>query len=181
MSKKYYKLTIFILIITIVLLIIYFKSMQTADTASVNITHTKPATSVNDSLVEKNALTEKRQFDSFEILKVVDGDTIKIKVPELPVQLQKISIRILGIDTPESTYRAKCQAEKTLALKVKEYLKNKVLMSDDVSLNIKGYGKYGGRILADVYLDGISVAEDLVSKDYAIPYDGGKKSNPWCD
>ena len=39
-------------------------------------------------------------------------------------------------------------------------------------------GKYF-RILADVYADGVSVADELIKNDFAVKYDGGTKID-WC-
>ena len=39
-----------------------------------------------------------------------DGDTCYVTVPSLPEELQSMSIRILGIDTPE--IRGECETEK---------------------------------------------------------------------
>ena len=41
-------------------------------------------------------------------------------------------------------------------------------------------GKYF-RIVADVYLDGMSLSQLLLDKGHAIRYDGGKKNISWCD
>ena len=48
-----------------------------------------------------------------------DGDTCYIIIKALPKKLEKMSIRILGIDTPE--IRGKCSKEKELALKARVF------------------------------------------------------------
>ena len=52
-----------------------------------------------------------------------DGDTCYITISVLPGRLQKMSVRILGIDTPE--IRGKCPEEKNLALRARIFA-NKV-------------------------------------------------------
>lgn len=47
---------------------------------------------------------------------IVDGDTLKV---------DGVTIRLLGIDTPE-TYRSRCEAELVLGLKAKERLRQLV-------------------------------------------------------
>jgi endonuclease YncB( thermonuclease family) len=40
-------------------------------------------------------------------------------------------------------------------------------------------GKYGGRVLGDVIIDGEPLSKKLIASGYAIPYDGGTKKS-WC-
>lgn len=107
-----------------------------------------------------------------------DGDTCYVIAPTLPEPLQKMSVRILGIDTPE--IRAECDEEKKLALKARE-LANK-LFKDATKIefaNLK-WDKYGGRVLVDVYLDGRSYKDEIINSGLAKPYDGGTKDS-WCE
>ena len=43
------------------------------------------------------------------------------------------------------------------------------------------YGKYGGRIVADVQIGDIDLAAFLISNKLAVQYDGGKKTKDWCN
>ena len=106
-----------------------------------------------------------------------DGDTCYVLAPTLPEPLQKMSVRILGIDTPEM--RAECAEEKKLALKGRE-LANKMFRSAEKIIfdNLK-WDKYDGRVLADVYLDGKSYKDEIINAGLARPYDGGTKES-WC-
>lgn len=107
-----------------------------------------------------------------------DGDTCYITVPSLPPELQKMSIRILGIDTPE--IRGECESEKELAQQAKK-LANKLFKEAKViELKDIDWDKYGGRILANVYLDGELYSEKLISSGLAKPYFGDKKES-WCE
>lgn len=108
----------------------------------------------------------------------VDGDTLAFYALDFPKPLQKMSIRIDGIDTPESTYRAKCETEKKLGVEAKEFVKYRLTVCD-LRVTVTGWGKYGGRALGDIYLCGEDLKHTLISKGYARPYDGGKKSD-WC-
>ena len=106
-----------------------------------------------------------------------DGDTCYVLAPALPEPLQKMSVRILGIDTPEM--RAECAEEKKLALKGRE-LANKMFRSaEKIEFNNLKWDKYGGRVLADVYLDGKSYKDEIINAGLARPYDGGTKES-WC-
>ena len=106
-----------------------------------------------------------------------DGDTCYVLAPTLPEPLQKMSVRILGIDTPEM--RAVCAEEKKLALKGRE-LANKMFRSaEKIQFDNLKWDKYGGRVLADVYLDGKSYKDEIINAGLARPYDGGTKES-WC-
>lgn len=107
-----------------------------------------------------------------------DGDTCYVLAPSLPESLQKMSIRILGIDTPE--IRGDCDEEKELALEGREVANN--LFRNAGKIEFRGYkwDKYGGRILTEVYIDGQNYAELLMMAGLARPYDGGTKTG-WCE
>jgi len=107
-----------------------------------------------------------------------DGDTCYVLAPSLPESLQKMSIRILGIDTPE--IRGECEQEKELALEGREVANN--LFRNAEKIEFRGYkwDKYGGRILTEVYIDGQNYAELLMMAGLARPYDGGTKTG-WCE
>jgi len=107
-----------------------------------------------------------------------DGDTCYVLAPSLPESLQKMSIRILGIDTPE--IRGDCTEEKELALEGREVANN--LFRNAEKIEFRGYkwDKYGGRILTEVYLDDQNYAELLMIAGLARPYYGGTKTS-WCD
>jgi endonuclease YncB( thermonuclease family) len=87
-----------------------------------------------------------------------------------------MSIRILGIDTPEM--RAKCSKEKDLARAAKKLTVSLLEGAELIELKNIKRGKYF-RILANVYVDGISVADELMKNGFAVKYDGGTKID-WC-
>ena len=107
-----------------------------------------------------------------------DGDTCYVIAPTLPEPLQKMSVRILGIDTPEM--RAECEEEKKLALKGREFANRMFRAAEKIEFANLKWDKYGGRILADVYLDGKLYKDEIINAGLAKPYDGGTKES-WCD
>ena len=116
-------------------------------------------------------LLSAEDIKNFSVLKVLDGDTIVINIPNIPdVFGKEISVRIKGIDTPEK--RTKNPREKELAFKAKARLES--LMKGKIELKNVDRDKYF-RLLADVYVDGQSVAEILIREGHARPYGGGKK------
>ena len=111
-----------------------------------------------------------------KVIKVYDGDTItiagKLPYPESPVY--RIPVRLNGIDTPE--IKGQTQKEKDLAKQIRNTLHDKIF-DKMVELKNTSSEKYG-RLLADVYLDGISINEWLIDQGFAVKYNGGTKSRP---
>jgi endonuclease YncB( thermonuclease family) len=117
----------------------------------------------------------------YDITRVIDGDTVEIAVDFLPSPLPpKLSIRVMGIDTPEKAPRAQCDAEAELAKKASAFTKNAVANALEVDIKILKWDKYGGRVLGEVYLDHQSLAESLVSAGLARHYKGDAKQS-WCE
>lgn len=111
-----------------------------------------------------------------KVVKVYDGDTItiaaKLPYPESPVY--RIAVRLNGIDTPE--IKGQTQKEKDLAKHIRNTLHDKIF-DKIVELKNTSSEKYG-RLLADVYLDGICINEWLIDQGFAVKYNGGTKERP---
>jgi endonuclease YncB( thermonuclease family) len=133
-------------------------------------------------IVATSLLSAKKEYGNIvvdNIVSVYDGDTIKVNIKSYPpIVGQKISIRISGIDTPE--IRAKCYKEKKLAIKARELVKS-ILLNSTSTIELRNIkrGKYF-RLVADVYIDGKSVADTLITNNLAVRYYGGKKIKDWC-
>ncbi len=107
-----------------------------------------------------------------------DGDTCYVTMPALPKTLSKMTVRILGIDTPE--LRGECSKEKELAMKARIFANKTFREARIIEFKDLKWDKYGGRILSNVYLDGYLYADMIINEQLARPYDGGKKEG-WCD
>ena len=117
----------------------------------------------------------------YEITRVIDGDTVEIAVDFLPSPLPpKLSIRVMGIDTPEKAPRAQCEAEAELAKQASAFTKNAVASAGKIDIEILKWDKYGGRVLGYVYLDGQSLGIMLIAAKLARPYKGDAKQS-WCE
>lgn len=117
---------------------------------------------------------------NYRIIRVIDGDTVQFDAPFLPSELgQVLSIRVLGVDTPEKGSRAKCNKEAELAARASEFTTRVVMTATTHQIVIKQWDKYGGRVLGDVLLDGKSLSQMLIENGYAVPYHGEKKPS-WC-
>jgi len=113
-------------------------------------------------------------------VKNYDGDTITFNIPNIhPLFGKLISVRLSGVDTPEIR-GSKCAKEKELAYKAKVFVKNLLTGAEKIELKNVGRGKYF-RILADIHVDGINLAELLIKNNFAIRYYGGKKEKDWCN
>ncbi len=115
------------------------------------------------------------------ITRVIDGDTIAIEAKWLPDPLKKeLSIRVYGVDTPEKGFRAKCAKENKLGLDASDFTKSAVKHAAVTQIVIMDWDKYGGRVLGDVLLDGVSLRQMLLDQHYAREYYGAAKQS-WCD
>lgn len=85
---------------------------------------------------------------------------------------ERIGIRIVGIDTAE--LKDKRPEIKRLARAAKQYTVERLREGKKIELRNIKRGKYF-RIVAGVYVDGNSLAEELIKAGLAKPYDGGKK------
>ncbi len=113
--------------------------------------------------------------------RVVDGDTIDVRI-DLGFDIHHSArVRMMGIDTPES--RTRNLEEKALGLaskaRLKELLKGKKIK---LETSKEGKGKFG-RVLADVITidkegNEINCNNQLIQEGHARPYFGGSKV-PW--
>ena len=122
---------------------------------------------------------------NLSITRVIDGDTVEFNAPFMPDPLpKKLSIRVLGVDTPEKGHRAVCPQEAAAAEKASQFTKdtlNKAYKSNQqVLIELKEHDKYGGRVLGDVIINGQRLSAMLIANGHARPYFGEKKSS-WCN
>ena len=112
-----------------------------------------------------------------KVISVYDGDTFRVDIASLPPIVGKnIAIRVSGVDTPE--IRGKCQYEKNLALKARDFVRIKLTNAKEIKLTNLQRGKYF-RVVANVVVDGVSLEQELLDNELAYRYDGGKKLK-WC-
>jgi endonuclease YncB( thermonuclease family) len=117
----------------------------------------------------------------YKVLRVIDGDTVEIEATFLPKELgSKLHVRVLGVDTPEKGFLAKCPQENELSLKAKDFTHDKIASAKEVLIDIKKWDKYGGRVLGDIFIDGKSLTNLLIENNFGVPYYGKKKVKDWC-
>lgn len=109
------------------------------------------------------------------VTKVVDGDTIDVDIDlGFDVVLRNQRIRLNGIDTPET--RTRDLVEKEFGFYVTEVVKN-FINGGPAILKTTDYnptGKYG-RIIGDLFVNGVSLCAYLIENYYAILYQGSSK------
>jgi micrococcal nuclease len=118
----------------------------------------------------------KTQYGSVIVTKVIsvyDGDTFRVDIDSLsPIVGKNIPVRLEGVDTPE--INGKCQYEKDLAIEARDFVRNKLSKAKEIKLNEIQRGKYF-RVVAKVFIDGVSLEKELLDKGLAYKYKGGKK------
>ena len=117
----------------------------------------------------------------FKIVKVNDGDTVVFEAPFMPAPLKpQLSLRVLGVDTPEKGARAGCTAEAKAAEAASAFTKNIVANATTIKVELKEHDKFGGRVLGDLIIDGQRLSALLIQNGHARPYFGDKKAS-WCN
>lgn len=110
-----------------------------------------------------------------EIVKVCDGDTVKIKSGK-----EVFNLRLAGVDCYETgkinraykqAYLNKITIEEVVerGKYSKEYLEKRVAQSKDISIKVITTGRYG-RPVGHLYLDGINMSYELIKKGKCLPY-----------
>lgn len=112
-----------------------------------------------------------------ELIKVVDGDTLRVRARIWLGQEILVSVRLRGIDAPE--LRGRCGDEMQLARKARALVARETGAGGLVLSDISG-GKYHGRVIARVRTaQGRDLAPLLLEAGLARPYDGGRRAG-WC-
>jgi endonuclease YncB( thermonuclease family) len=115
-----------------------------------------------------------------QIVRVTDGDTIVIAAPFLPAPLKpELAVRVFGVDTPEKGHRGQCDSEKARGEAATEFTKNAVKSTKKHQVILYSWDKFGGRVLGDMILDGVSLRSELIRNGFAREYYGDAKQS-WC-
>ena len=116
-----------------------------------------------------------------KIVRAIDGDTIVIAAPYLPAPLKpELGVRIFGVDTPEKSFRAKCESEKVRGEQASVFVKDVIAGTKKHQVVLYDWDKFGGRVLGDILLDGMSLRDLLIKNSFARAYFGDAKQS-WCN
>ena len=127
-----------------------------------NFAENKNEVKIEENTVIIDSKTEENPSDElYEVIKVVDGDTIQIRFNG-----KKERLRLIGIDTPESVHSDETKNTENGKL-ASEYTKQ-LLTGKFVKLefDVEERDQYG-RLLAYVYLDGEMINKKLIKDGYA--------------
>jgi endonuclease YncB( thermonuclease family) len=112
------------------------------------------------------------QFDEpVWVIKVYDGDTFTI-ANKMDGIWYKFQVRVNRIDCPE--IKSKDLNEKNKAMQVRDYVASLILRNKVLLKGIQK-DKYG-RLLSEVFVGNVNLADHLIEKHYAVFYDGGTKA-----
>ena len=106
-----------------------------------------------------------------EILRVVDGDTVDVRIDLGFNMWHKCRVRLMGINAPES--RTRDLEEKAKGFAAKDWLIEE-LTDAEVEMQSHGTGKYG-RVLGTLMINDVDINEKMVDEGHAIWYDGGSR------
>ena len=84
--------------------------------------------------------------------RIIDGDTVKMRVAIWIDQELLVSVRLADIDAPE-LFRPKCLTEKAKAREAKAFVED-FLSSGEAILHDISRGKYAGRVIARIEANG---------------------------
>ena len=117
---------------------------------------------------------------AWPVVRVVDGDTIQVDASaNMPPELASIKVRLRGVDTPDKGRWAKCEAEKRAAFEATDFTKRTIGEAASIVVRDPSWGKWGGRVIANLILDGRPLSALLIEAGHGRAYDGGKRRS-WC-
>ena len=110
-----------------------------------------------------------------ELWQTLAGASDPNKMMTLPT-----NVRVMGIDTPELD-RPRCEAEKALAIKARDFTTAWLASSGVVYLQHPKPDAYAGRTDA-IVLDpnGAFLADALIASGLAWPMSGATRTHDWC-
>jgi endonuclease YncB( thermonuclease family) len=91
-----------------------------------------------------------------DVMKVTDGDTLEVRAYPWPNTVMELKVRMNGIEAPERSCRGPHNAAKDAA---SQFVSGKRVVLTNIQDD-----KYGGRVLADVSLNGAPLATSLIRK-----------------
>ena len=117
-----------------------------------------------------------------KVLRVIDGDTVKVRARVWLGQTLDVAVRIRGIDAPELD--GACAIERRLARRSKERLTLLINSRSDartVYLRHISGGKYHGRVIASLELpSGADAGKQLLAENLVKPYQRNAPDRRFC-
>ncbi len=118
-----------------------------------------------------------------EVVRVIDGDTLDVRVDLWPGLQAIYAVRVRGIDAPELRGVA-CEEERIWAKDAKAQVEKLYPPGSRVRLEDVEYDAYSGRVDADVRRwrtdRWIYLADELVERNLAVAWTPEMDDVPWC-
>ncbi len=114
-----------------------------------------------------------------EVVRVLDGDTVEVDVMVWPGLVQRIKLRLAGVNTPEKRGRGVSLCEKVAAKRATDFTRRFVKYVAQVIVSGVKLGKFAGRVLGKISVNGRDLGDALVAAGLARPYSGGRRE-AWC-
>ena len=108
------------------------------------------------------------------VVHVVDGDTLYVAMSGATVK-----VRVAHLDTPEVGEKALCEAERVKGEAASAHAKALMPVGAVVDIRPTGQREKWGRLLADVWIEGVDLAADLKARGLGVAYEGRTKPD-WC-
>ena len=109
----------------------------------------------------------------------VDGDTFELQ--RLTDRgTERIRLRLIGWDSPETGNSAGCPAEDQLGRRVEAYAKDLFANSQTLTFKPEGTDRFG-RTRAHVYLDGTHIGWLLAKEGLSKPWPSETVKPVWCE
>ena len=108
---------------------------------------------------------------------VYDGDTFYVNINQWPDIIgNNIAVRLKNVDTPEM--KGACYQEILKAREAKKFTVQALRSAKKIELKNMSRDKYF-RIDADVFIDDVDLAQELIKHQLGVAYSGGIKPD-WC-
>lgn len=109
------------------------------------------------------------------VISVSDGDTIKVQNPEWKIE----TLRILGFDAPES-FDTRFGYVECYGKEASDFLKKYLPVGTNVEIIYHGNDKYN-RDLAEIFVNGESLAKTMLKNGYGWVYRGGIEPSNYAE
>jgi micrococcal nuclease len=118
-----------------------------------------------------------------EVVRVIDGDTLDVRVDLWPGLQAVYAVRVRGIDAPELR-RVGCEEERIWAQEAKAQVEKLYDVGSRIRLENVAFDAYSGRVDADVRRwrsdRWIYLADELVERNLAVAWTPDMADVPWC-
>lgn len=119
-----------------------------------------------------------------EVTSIVDGDTIRVTINDWPPIIgERISVRFLDVNAPERRSRCDTEEEKErereLAAEARIHVVERLRSAETIELRNMQRDPFF-RILAEVWVDGVNLGDEMLEAGHAIPFRAGQGGKAWC-